>query len=269
MDSQRFKCGLVVFVAATLGIILNAATVAAQEWADLKMTFVYDGEPPVPKPINLGNQPFCSANGNKIYSERMLVNPDNGGIGNLAMWLVVEDVKVLKIHPDLVKVPDHKVRIEVKKCVFVPHVSVLRVGQSLEITNFDNTGHNVNFGCFKNQPMNLQLQPGACRDLKFLFPESSGVPFECNIHSWMRGYVFVKDHPYIGVSDEKGTLVIERLPAGEELKFRVWHENQHKAISEVTIDGKKEKWDRGQFKLTLKPGINDLGTIKLTPDRFK
>jgi hypothetical protein len=35
------------------------------------------------------------------------------------------------------------------------------------------------------------------------------------------------------------------------------------------MNGKQEKWDRGYVKFTLKPGDNDLGTVKLAPDRFK
>jgi plastocyanin len=241
----------------------------AQEWADLRIAFVYDGEAPEPQPINVGKDPFCAANGNRIYTENMLVQWTNGGIRNIVFWLDVKDVSELKIHPDLAKVPSESVVIKNKNCAFVPHVVVMRSGQTLVVENDDKTGHNANFGFFANPAQNVGVPPGRKSDLKVARAETAPVPVECNIHPWMRSYVIVKDHPYVGVSDENGRIVIKGLPAGEELKFRVWHENQNKSISEVTMNGKQEKWDRGYVKFTLKPGDNDFGTVKLAPDRFK
>jgi plastocyanin len=248
---------------------LGATSAVAQEWADLKMTFVYDGKAPAPKPIDASKDPLCLEDGNKIVTENMVVNATNGGIRYIALSLDVKDASKLKIHPDLAKAPADKVLLDNVKCIFVPHVVVLRSGQTLEVKNSDKTGHNANFGFFKNEAQNVTIPAGASKDLKIGKEETAPTPVECNIHPWMKGFIIVKDHPYVGVSDENGSLVIKGLPVGEELKFRVWHENQNKAISEVTINGKKEKWDRGYVTITLKPGENDLGTIKLAPERFK
>jgi hypothetical protein len=245
------------------------ANVSAQDWADLRATFVYDGEPIEPQPVKVAKDPFCLANGNKIFTENMLVNWTNGGIRYIVLSLDFKDIDELRIHPDLAKVPEEKVRLESVNCVFVPHIVVMRSGQKLELKNRDKMGHLPNFGFFMNPPLGAGMAPGASEDLKIDKEETAPVPVECIIHSWMKAYVIVKDHPYVGVSDEVGRLVIKGLPAGEELRFRVWHENQNRAISEVTINGKTQKWDRGYLTLTLQPGDNDLGTIKLAPKRFK
>ncbi len=42
-------------------------------------------------------------------------------------------------------------------------------------------------------------------------------------HPWMRGYVFVFDHPYATVTDEKGSFVIDNLLPGEYV-LKTWHE---------------------------------------------
>lgn len=248
---------------------LGVANVSAQDWADLRATFVYDGEPIEPQPVKVGNDPFCLANGNKIFTENMLVNWTNGGIRYIVLSLDVKNIGELRIHPDLAKVPAEKVGLESVNCVFVPHVVVMRSGQTLELKNQDKTGHVPCFGFFRNPPAGAGVPAGASEDFKIGQEEAAPIPVECIIHPWMKAFVVVKDHPYVGVSDEVGRLVIKGLPAGEELRFRVWHENQNRAISEVTINGKAQKWDRGYVTLTLQPGDNDLGTIKLAPERFR
>jgi len=248
---------------------LLAAPVSAQQWADLKMTFVYDGKAPEAKKIDASKDPYCLEGDNKIVSESLVVNGANGGIRYIALSLDVKDVSKLKIHPDLAIASAEKPVLDNVKCVFIPHVLVMRAGQTLEVRNSDKTGHNANFGFFKNDAQNVTIPSGGSKEVKIGKEETAPTPVECNIHPWMKGYIIVKDHPYVGVSNADGVLEIKGLPAGEELKFRVWHESQNKSINEVSINGKAEKWDRGYVTLTLKPGANDIGTVKLAPARFK
>lgn len=44
-----------------------------------------------------------------------------------------------------------------------------------------------------------------------------------NTHPWIKGYVFVFDHPYATVTDERGAFVIDNLPSGEYV-LKTWHE---------------------------------------------
>ncbi|MCK5427471.1 MAG: carboxypeptidase regulatory-like domain-containing protein, partial [Thermodesulfovibrionia bacterium] len=41
--------------------------------------------------------------------------------------------------------------------------------------------------------------------------------------NWIRGYIFIFDHPYAAVTDEKGIFEIDNLPPGEYL-LKAWHE---------------------------------------------
>lgn len=45
-----------------------------------------------------------------------------------------------------------------------------------------------------------------------------------NSHPWMRGYVFVFDHPYAAVTDDNGGFMLDNLPQGE-YTLNVWHED--------------------------------------------
>jgi hypothetical protein len=77
----------------------------------------------------------------------------------------------------------------------------------------------------------------------------------------MKGYVVVRDDPYVGVSDEHGAFELKNLPA-EELEFTVWQEK-----SGWLAAGKG--WSKkGVFKHKIKPGDNDLKEIKVSPSLF-
>ncbi|MBI4848553.1 MAG: carboxypeptidase regulatory-like domain-containing protein [Nitrospirae bacterium] len=45
-----------------------------------------------------------------------------------------------------------------------------------------------------------------------------------NSDPWMRGYVYVFDHPYAAVTDGRGEFVLDNLPPGE-YTLNVWHED--------------------------------------------
>jgi plastocyanin len=260
--SSMIGCGLL------LAAVVQPA--AAQEWANLKIRLVYDAPvAPVPEKIDGSRDAFC---GNlNIVSESMLVNPENMGIQNAVIYVDARRSRITAkdIHPDLAKAPSEPVLLDNKDCIFVPHVFLARPGQSIRVTNSDDTGHNANFSFFNNAAVNVQVPPGGSKDIPLTAEEPAPIPVECNIHPWMRGYAVVVDHPYAGISDENGVLVIEGLPAGKKLEMRIWHENQAGAISELTINGKSESWARGRFTMELKPGDNDLGEAKIAPKLFR
>ena len=80
--------------------------------------------------------------------------------------------------------------------------------------------------------------------------------------------MLIKDDPYVGISDEKGHLVIKNLPVGERT-FVVWQENAGLHLEAVTVDGKATTWARGRMKVTIKPGANKIGKVELTPESLK
>jgi hypothetical protein len=61
------------------------------------------------------------------------------------------------------------------------------------------------------------------------------------------------------VSKSDGTFSISKLPVGN-LEFQVWHERVGYLVT--------PSWPRGRFEVQIRPGRNNLGTIKLSPDKF-
>ena len=197
-----------------------------RDWSDLRGTITFNGDfvPPPPlkeKGESVANAEVCTAN--DIPDEELLVDPKSKGIANCVIWL--DRSRSLKIHPDL-KIPgDIEVTVDNKNCRFVPRIVVCRTDQVLRAINSDNCSHNVKTNFIKNKNDNPILPPKNVVGMTFKFTESEilPMPIECNIHSWMKGYCHVLDHPYFAVTDKDGKFEIKNLPIGMH-KFIIWHE---------------------------------------------
>jgi plastocyanin len=245
-----------------------ATATQAQEWADVTIKFVLDGVAPTLTAPNTSADAFCAKQ--SIPNERIIVDQGGKGIANMVFMIDAKQTKLAtdKIHPSLREVPSEHVVLDNLNCIFVPHVFHVRAGQTIDVKNSDQTGHNAKFVFFNNDEWNQVIPTGGTKSLTVKKAESGPSKVECNIHPWMNAYHVVTDHPYVGISDANGVVKIEKLPAGMELTFKMWHEAQNK-FEEVTVNGKSDSWKRGNVKFTLKPGANDLGTVSIKPDKFK
>lgn len=234
---------------------------APQTTATLTAKFVFDGKAPAPaKEAGTGNDPFCA--GLDIFSQKMLIG-EKGEIRNLAMYLTDADEDLPEV-----PLPKEKPVLDNKNCLFVPHVMSVRAGQTMTVTNSDPTGHNADFGAvFNNEQVNFLIPSNQSKDYTWQADEPAPIPVKCSIHPWMVSYIIVTEHPFVGITDENGVLTIENLPVGK-VEFKVWHENSKKSLDEATVNGETQKWRRGRAEFELKPGMNDLGTIVLSPELF-
>ena len=62
--------------------------------------------------------------------------------------------------------------------------------------------------------------------IKILKAEYS-IKIKCDVHSWMKAYVSVFDHPYFAVTDDSGRYQIENVPIGN-YEVVAWHERDLK-----------------------------------------
>ena len=49
------------------------------------------------------------------------------------------------------------------------------------------------------------------------------IPVKCNVHSWMRAYIGVMEHPYFAVTGADGSFAWTNVPPGD-YTVAVWHE---------------------------------------------
>ena len=243
---------------------VGVASTAQAQYADLKATFVLKGNAPDESPISATNDAFCATQ--KIPSEALVVNKANGGIQNVLLYPDPKSFDAKEADPAVKKPVVAAPVLDNKQCRFAPHLLVVQAGQDVVVKNSDPVGHNANFSFINNDPLNKQIPANGQMTIKVPMSEPAPIPVTCGSHSWMKAHVIVQDHPFIGMSDEKGELQIKGLPAGK-ISLKLWQEVGK--FKEVTINGKTLPVKRGAFEIELKPGMNDLGKIELAASDFK
>ncbi|HUE69982.1 MAG TPA: hypothetical protein VMP01_03765 [Pirellulaceae bacterium] len=233
-------------------VLLSAAPATAQEWGNLKMKFLLGGKAPTPPKLDITkDQAFCGMH--NLVNERLTV----GKGGELANVVVYLQAKPAKIHPDYQAELKKEVTIDNAKCRFEKHVTFIRTGQKLIIGNSDPIGHNTKADFFENTPFNDLIPSKGSITKVFDKAEKTPSGISCSIHPWMVAHLLILDHPYAGISNEKGELEIKNLPVGKHT-FTVWLEPRF--VTQITGQTLKRggKWD-----VEIKAGDNDKGTLTI------
>ncbi|MDO8462467.1 MAG: carboxypeptidase regulatory-like domain-containing protein [Deltaproteobacteria bacterium] len=119
-------------------------------------------------------------------------------------------------------VPPESLVIDQKGCEFIPRVLLVPVGVPFLVRNSDLTLHNFRTDARENRPLN-QAQSKGSSPLSIRFDRPEIIPFGCDVHPWMKGWVVVAPHAYYALSDEKGRYSLADIPAGD-YTVGLWHE---------------------------------------------
>ena len=241
--------------------MLVAVSAQGAEWGTLTGRFVFDGKAPTPATVDTSKDPLCKV---KLTNEDLVVD-DKSGLANAVIALKTKGVAVNPAYESSAK---ESVELDNKNCHFEPHVLVVRTSQTLLLKNSDPTGHNTNVQSTSNDGINPILAAGS-DPLKHKFAKAEVRPVKvgCNIHPWMGAWLIVRTDPYAAVSDKTGTFTIKDLPAGKELEFGLWHEKAGYLRNAKFTGGTTDS--KGNFKIKIKPGENNLGDIKVSSSIFK
>lgn len=251
------------FLFPLLCIALCAAASAAEPmWGGLKLRIVYDGPPPERAKLPIGLDEFYCGKFD-IRDESLLVDKE-GGLANVVVWLDPNKA-IVPVHPDYEKTAK-ETTIDTRGCRFEPHVSVMRTTQTLVLRNSDAIANNVKLESLQNDAFNFLLNPEGTR--KVTLDKAERIPSRItnSIHAWQSAYLFVHDHPYVGVSDAGGNVEIAKLPVGK-WTFIFWQERSG-YLREVEKTGTKLEWPKGRVEIEIKSGQNDFGEIKVKPETF-
>jgi plastocyanin len=183
----------------------------------LKGTIHFAGHRPARKAIDMTGDPACvEAHRGKAYENSVAVNA-NGTLGDVFVY-VKSGLGGKKF-----AVPPTQVTIDQKGCWFHPHVIGIQTGQGLNVTNSDPVTHNIHPLAQINREWNHSQGSGdAPLARRFTKPEVM-IRIKCNIHSWMRAYIGVLDHPYFAVTGADGSFEIPNLPPGDYV-IEAWQE---------------------------------------------
>jgi len=103
---------------------------------------------------------------------------------------------------------------------YVPHVTAVRVGTQVSFPNRDQIRHHV-YSFSDAKTFEIPLYKGTPSS-PVLFDKPGIVVLGCNIHDWMKAYVFVSETPYFAVTDDKGKANLPGVPSGQ-YRVEVWH----------------------------------------------
>jgi plastocyanin len=222
----------------------QAQTAAKIEtFGTFKGKITVSGAAPQLPPLVAQGQPVKDAICSKVAvpNETAVVGP-NGGLANVFVFLS----KVPNV--DVPPAPDSPVVIDQKGCKFVPHTSIIRVGQPLKMVNTDSVAHNVKL-TGTAMSFNSTIPGGDTTGVttKYNRAERGPIPMGCDFHGWMQAYQLAVDHPWAALTKEDGTFEIQGVPAGK-MEFVVWHEKlgniERKLIVDIPANGTVEKtWE--------------------------
>jgi plastocyanin len=195
---------------------------------------VLQGAPPAAKPIDMSAEPFCANRNTTPVLPQQVVTGDAGSLANVVVY--VKDFPADYI----VDPAPSMATLTQRGCMYDPHVVALRAGQTLEIKNDDQATHNILAMPSQNPKWNRSETPGAAPiDETFASPEIA-IPLRCNVHPWMKSYVFVFSHPYYAVTGKDGQFELKNLPPGT-YTIEAWQEKYGVQESTITIGAKESK----------------------------
>lgn len=226
-------------VPETTGLQLSPAKVIAEGSSITGVITLADGIPQaLNESIDVGNNPFCTGHG-------PLINPTwriskTGGLADVVVSIALADRAS--------NLSDPTPLIDQKHCEFTPYMTVLQPGQMVKLRNSDLTFHNIRvvrheMGTLNSGTNLVNLaQPARGDENEYQFNEPGVYRLECDVHRWMKAWVYVGNGIYSVASDKEGRFEIKRSLPDDEYELTAWHPMFAKPLKKkVTVSqGKAE-----------------------------
>ena len=211
-------------------------------------TIKLDGAAPAVSKINMTADAYClGQHSTPATTEEVLAGP-GGTLGNVVVY-VTEDMSKFAF-----TTPSDPVSIDQKGCLYHPHIIALMAGQTLKVTNSDGTTHNIHpipSPDKGNREWNESQAPNSAPLMKVFARPEDAIPVKCNVHPWMKSYIFTFKNPYFTVTGLDGKFTLSNLPPGT-YTVTAWQEKFGMVSQSVTIGPKDSK----TVDLTFKPSAS-------------
>jgi plastocyanin len=212
----------------TLTLLVAAMVFMAPAGADaaaIRGVVQLAGARPEPRkvPVTI-DQYVC---GTDKVAEDLVVGRDRG-IRNVVVWLDAPPAGTAKRDAPAAAA----VEVDQKACVFVPRVAIVPAGGTVNFLNSDRLLHNLHTKTNENGSFNRTQPKG--RTIPVVLHRPEIVKIDCDLHSWMRAWIVVADHPFYALTSDSGEFTLPPVPAGKYV-LRVWHETLGTTTREITV----------------------------------
>lgn len=185
------------------------------------------GSMPRAKPLPVHrDSAVCGAT---VPDEALTVDPGTRGI--LGVIVSLEGVTRGKPLPE-----DRAATIKNLTCRFRKRASAAFVGSVLHIENRDPIMHNTHIRKetrFGDTVINV-AQPVGAPVIEKDLEEAGLLDVRCDAHTFMQASLYVFEHPYFTVTDERGGFTLTQVPAGT-YRLKLWHEVLGAEEQDVTV----------------------------------
>jgi hypothetical protein len=212
---------------ATTGTITGTVTLA--------------GAPPTIGPIDMGAAPPCLKLNDTRVVPPVVVTGSGGSLANVVVYLK-SGLGNYKF-----ETPKDAVSLEQHGCMYVPRVIALMTNQPLEVQNNDPVLHNVRPVLKNNKSWNQSQTVGGPPIMASFAKPEFAAHVLCNVHPWMRSYLFVFNNPYFAVTSTTGTFELKNVPPGT-YTVEAWQEKYGMQDQTVTVGPKESKAVSFEFK---------------------
>ena len=252
------RSGLRLLITLLL-LVVSAGWGGAEEWGDLRGQVVFDGDPRRPRKLTITkDQEECCKH--DLVDESLTVNPIRSWTQNVAIYLYPARTRR---RPSIRAIPHGAAEREFDNhaCRFDPRVVLLWTRQTLVLGNSDPIGHNALIDTQKNPPVNVTHSGRAVRWRKSFRDGGAIAGTRVLFHPPRCGWLLIRDHPYMTLTDARGLFEIRDLPA-VTWEFVFWHERA-KFLTDVMVSGQREDSAATRYapELTIQSGDVDLGVI--------
>ncbi len=136
-------------------------------------------------------------------------------------------------------------RIIQKDAVFIPRVTAVTVGSTVQFVNDDPFFHNV-FSLTPGAKFNIGRRPKGdvyskvVPELNWRVEGIGPISVYCDIHSQMNAIILSLDTPYFTRANEDGSYSLDNLPPGD-YEIRAYHPRFNLIIQEISVSENESK----------------------------
>jgi hypothetical protein len=194
-------------------------------------TIKLDGTAPTPGKISMAAEAYCAQqHPTPVPAEDVVVGP--GGVLANAVVYISDDMSKYAV-----TISSTPATIDQKGCMYHPHVVAMVAGQQLQITNSDATTHNIHPLPKDNAEWNVSQPPGSAPMMKTWGRPEDAIAVKCNVHPWMKSYMFAFKNNFFAVTGADGKYSIANVPPGT-YTVTVWQEKYGNKTTSVTVPAK-------------------------------